>query len=60
MTGASVSLGSMVGFVTLYGIATRNDILLVSNYKHLVESSATAWTGQSSSAAPPNDSRRSS
>ena len=55
-----MSLGSMVGFVTLYGIATRNDILLVSNYKHLVESSATAWTGQSSSAAPPNDSRRSS
>jgi CzcA family heavy metal efflux pump len=32
-----VSLGSMVGFVTVLGIAARNGIMLVSHYRHLEE-----------------------
>ena len=34
-TGGVVSLGSMVGFVTVLGIAARNGIMLVSHYRHL-------------------------
>lgn len=34
-TGGSLSLGSLVGFVTIFGVAVRNGILLVSNYRQL-------------------------
>ncbi|AKQ69213.1 Cobalt-zinc-cadmium resistance protein CzcA [Myxococcus hansupus] len=37
MTGGVVSLGSLVGFVTVLGVAARNGILLVSHYRHLEE-----------------------
>ena len=43
-TGASLSLGSLVGFVTLFGIAARNAILLVSHAEHLVEVEGQAWS----------------
>jgi CzcA family heavy metal efflux pump len=33
-SGGNVSLGSLVGFVTVFGIAVRNGILLISNYQH--------------------------
>ncbi len=35
ITTGVVSLGSMVGFVTVLGIAARNGIMLVSHFRHL-------------------------
>ncbi|MCL3780549.1 efflux RND transporter permease subunit [Prolixibacteraceae bacterium JC049] len=37
MSSSVISIPAIIGFITLFGIATRNGILLVSRYEHLAE-----------------------
>ena len=36
LSGAVISLGSIIGFIAVLGIAARNGILLISHYRHLI------------------------
>src|SRR6516225_9712886 len=44
VTGIGISLGTVVGLVTVFGVSARNSILQLAHYEHLVEVEGEAWT----------------
>ncbi len=44
LTGQTLTIASIVGFISLAGIASRNGILLLQHYLHLVKHEGETWT----------------
>jgi CzcA family heavy metal efflux pump len=47
MTGATLSIGSLVGFVTLFGVVARNAILMIAHVDHLIAREGATWSLES-------------
>jgi Cu/Ag efflux pump CusA len=43
-SAGALTMGSLVGFVTLFGVTTRNAIMLLSHYEHLVQVEGQSWS----------------
>jgi CzcA family heavy metal efflux pump len=41
--GGVMTVGAMVGFVSLFGITLRNSMMMISHYEHLVEAGGMVW-----------------
>ncbi|HEY3657328.1 MAG TPA: efflux RND transporter permease subunit [Steroidobacteraceae bacterium] len=44
VTGIGISLGTVVGLVTVFGVSARNAILQLAHYEHLVEVEGAQWS----------------
>ena len=42
-SSTGLSLGALVGLITVFGVSARNAILLFSHYEHLVEKEGQSW-----------------
>jgi CzcA family heavy metal efflux pump len=44
VSGIGISLGSVVGLVTVFGVSARNAILQLAHYEHLVDLESSRWS----------------
>jgi Cu/Ag efflux pump CusA len=44
VTGIGITLGTVVGLVTVFGVSARNAILQLAHYEHLVDVEGAAWS----------------
>jgi Cu/Ag efflux pump CusA len=43
LSGVGLSIGTLVGLVTVFGVSSRNSILLLAHYEHLMDVEGHAW-----------------
>ena len=43
ISGIGLSLGALVGLVTVFGVGARNSILLLAHYEHLIDNEGAVW-----------------
>lgn len=43
VTGIGLSVGTLVGLATVFGVGVRNSILLLAHYEHLTDAEGAAW-----------------
>jgi len=46
LTGIGLSVGTLVGLATVFGVGARNSILLLAHYEHLVEVEGASWNDE--------------
>jgi len=43
-SGIGLSIGTLVGLVTVFGVSSRNSILLLAHYEHLMDAEGQVWS----------------